>query len=319
MLTESVPPTEPITAGAFDTNRTILCPLPDHGVLRVSGADAQHFLQGQITCDLRELQPAHALHAAACSVQGRVQVLFLVLRDGENLLLVALRTQLPALLRRLQPYVLRAKVQFADLSDTYSVLGLAGTNAAALPLEADSLRVGYGVSAAQAQARYLLLVPTVGLNQVLARARNAGIQIGGQEVWTRLDIRDGIPEVPPELSEEFLPQMLNLDLLGGLSFQKGCYTGQEPIARTRHLGHLKRRMYAGRGAAGLAVGQPLLLAGMEQPAGRLVRVFSGPDGDTEFLAVVMLEALDAGKAFVDLAGNPVTFFDPPLHPDFRGG
>lgn len=265
------------------------CHLDDQGLVVASGADAITFLQGQLTNDLRELRPAAVVLAACNSAQGRVAALVRAIeRDGDVWLLVPRGAAAP-LVERLRRYVLRAKVGLRDASTEFAFAGLPGAGGT------PSHERGAGtLSRVRLRAGTLL----VGAHDDLQAALAAGRRVDAAH-WHAAAIAAGEPEVRPEAAEEWIAQMLNLDLLGGLSFTKGCYTGQEIVARTQHLGRIKRRMfrYVASGAHALAPKQALWLDGTKVAE---VVTSASVDGRTEALAVVALDARD--RPLVDETG-----------------
>jgi len=192
------------------------------GVLAFRGTDAARFLQGQLSADTEKLEPGASTLAGLHNAQGRVIALFALARPAADEFLAALPRELIApVAQKLGKYVFRAKVRIADESDSMRVLGASSGS------PADG-----GVAIAWGD-RHLLLVPR-GLERI-----DTGTSLAA---WERADIENGIPQVFAATSESFVAQMLNLDLLGAIAFDKGCYTGQEVIARAHYRGRVKRRM-----------------------------------------------------------------------------
>ena len=231
--------------------------LPDLGLIAVDGPDAADFLQGQITSDIRELAADRTHLSSHCSHRGRVLAIFRLLRLDGVIHLLLPRERIPDLLKRLRMFVLRSRVTLADVSDRLHCLGLAGVGAPALlearglpvPAAADELAVdpagptGLAVLRLPGAApRFMLLVPDAAPNPPRTWLA-AGAPPADPAAWTLLDIQAGLPWVYESTADTFVPQMLNLDLLGAISFRKGCYTGQEVVARLRYLGKLKRRLH----------------------------------------------------------------------------
>ncbi len=260
---------------------TLRCPLPQLGAVLAAGPDARAFLQGQLTNDLLALDRHPGLLAAACSPQGRVLELLRLAATPAGVLLLLPRSLIPALQERLSKYVLRADLRLDDASDRIALAGL--LDAPPDPSWTPAAAAAAGVAMLVASSRRILLAGAPdALDAALAR-----IPAGEAGDWEHACIEDGEPQLGPDTTGRWLPQMLNLDLLGGLSFSKGCYTGQEVVARTQNLGRLKRRMLRYEGPAGVIVGpgQPLY-AGAET-AGEVVAAASGPAG-LQLLAVVQL-------------------------------
>jgi folate-binding protein YgfZ len=260
--------------------------LADLGVLRFAGVDAISFLQGQLTNDMRRLAQSEPLLAACVSVQGRVVAVLHLLPHSEGILAVLPRELIPGLQERLRRFVLRSKVKIEDLSDEWWVAGLRAPEelaAAALTPPAprsylEDSRIGVAAISAD---RCWVVGPATALEP-------RGIRNESEEhalAWRLADIRDGLPQIHAATSEMFIAQMLNLDLIDAISFSKGCYTGQEIIARTQHRGRIKRRMFRLALPRTLEIGAPLALE--DGRAGRVVDCVS-LDGRCEALAVLSL-------------------------------
>ena len=258
------------------------CHLPCLGVVSVAGADARSFLQGQLTNDLRTLDDHPGLLAAACNPQGRVLELLRLAATADGVLLVLRRALIPALLARLPKFVLRARVHLADRSDEFSIAGLieAGSSGGRSPETAGEIRPSLLVASSR---RLLLAGPAAAVTRALA-----DLPATTPEDWHHSSIMDGEPDLEPETAGLWIPQMLNLDLLAAVSFSKGCYTGQEIVARTQHLGRIKRRMlrYTGPPDASVAPGQTLYSG--DALAAQVVRTCTDAGG-VQLLAVIGLE------------------------------
>jgi tRNA-modifying protein YgfZ len=274
--------------------------LPGFGVLRVSGADAVTFLQGQCTTDIRLLADGRTQLSAFCTNQGRVlaSVRFRQLDDAIYALLPA--DLLPRLATQLRKFILRAKVEVLQAADLHVGAMLAG------PRDSGTARRDFDEAAMTmspvplAGSTEVVTFQYSGDREVIAAPPSAWRAISGlslsrpnpraQSEWLALDIEAGLPQVTAATSEHFIPQMLNLDLLDGVSFTKGCYTGQEIVARTHHLGRIKRRTLRFRLPPGPMPEplQNLLLDGAK--AADVLMATATTDG-IELLAVTNLDAL----------------------------
>ncbi len=303
----------------------VLCStLSHHGLVVVRGPDADQFLQGQLTCDVREVTLERSLLGAYCSPKGRALACFRLFRRNDGLYLELPRDLVSPTLARLSKYVLRAKVTLEDASDHLVCLGIAGPNAAALALERlDEIpETVNGVlhSAEEESALTVIRLPgaiprfelygTASKVHALWNVRDERLRFTtGIEPWQALEILAGIPAVYPETVDAFVPQMLNLDLLGGISFQKGCYTGQEIVARTHYLGKLKRRMYLARVESPMPPkpGDPLFSpqADTSQSAGQLADACRHPDGGYVVLAVALINSAEHGTLHLISTDGPV--------------
>ncbi|MGO9038766.1 MAG: YgfZ/GcvT domain-containing protein [Steroidobacteraceae bacterium] len=264
------------------------------GVLRFSGPEAGAFLQGQVSNDTRRLSAHEPILAAYCTAQGRVISLLRLLPHTSGIIALLPREVLLQTMQGLRKFVLRAKVDIADLSDEFSVIGqhdAEALRAAGLPIPDATTgyveQEGLGVGRVPAgSGRYWLIGPSASLAE--RGFAGGGDALGVERAWRLADIRAGLPQVYAPTRELFVPQMLNLDLIDGISFTKGCYTGQEIVARTQHLGRIKRRMFRLRLPPGnWAIGQALYLA--DGRAGRLSEL-APVDEEFEALAVLNVEA-----------------------------
>lgn len=237
----------------FDNDTDIVFPSPEHegdkriypvaylGVLTIAGKDAAKFLQGQITCNINDITDTQSSLGAMCNPKGRAITTFLLVKNADAFLMILPIELLAAVKKRLQMYVLRSDVALTDSSDDLCLIGLS-----LQPAEAAEQRFA-------TSRQENIVVDFQGRSLVIAEADNAqafwaeqlkqGFQPESSAQWRYLDIISGIPWLTAETSEEFIPQMLNLDKLGGISFNKGCYTGQEIVARTHYLGKTKREMF----------------------------------------------------------------------------
>jgi len=282
--------------------------LPHMGVLRFSGPDAITFLQGQVSNDTAPLSRAAPVLAAYSTPQGRVLAILHLLPHSSGILGILPRDVATSTLERLRKFVLRAKVTIEDASAEIVVAGIHGSAPfAARTVEAPG-KTGYvekdGVGVGRVRQdsappadveRYWLIGDSASIARVALSGDPDRIELN----WRLGDIHDGQPQVYAATSELFVAQMLNLDLIGGISFSKGCYTGQEIVARTQHLGRIKRRMSRLRLPAGSwSVGQAIRLA--DGRAGRLTEL-ARVDAGFEALAVLSLDAAaaDAESASAD--------------------
>lgn len=281
----------------------VICDLSHHGLIVVEGEDTFTFLQGQLTCDLSQVTQSCSRLAAWCSPKGRVLALFRVFRSGNGILLQLPAPQLETTMARLRMYVLRARVSLGDVSDEFVRIGLCGDSATGVienllgsaPSAPDEM-IPFGDSRVVRLhgnvPRYQFIGERTAA-QELWRAAAEKLRPAGQQVWSLLEILAGVPEITQ--GNAHLPQMLNLDVLGGLSFEKGCYVGQEIIARTHHLGTLKRRMRLidGRAPECPSPGTPVVDATAGSEAGEIVS--SAPRGERDEFAALTVLRIDAAK------------------------
>ena len=266
------------------------------GVIRAHGEDATSFLQGQLTQDFALLDASHARLAGYCSAKGRMLASFIgIKRAPDEILLLCSRDILAATLKRLSMYVLRAKVKLSDASDDFMLCGVIGDAASALiaaSLPAWS-RVDSGAASVvqlysvSGQPRALWIAP-------LGEPEPSAPEISA-ELWQWSEVRSGIATVTQPIVEAFVPQMLNYESVGGVSFKKGCYPGQEVVARSQFRGTLKRRAYLVHCAAPLAAGQDVFHSSdAEQPCGTVAQAARAPIGGFDALVSMQTSAAESG-------------------------
>jgi folate-binding protein YgfZ len=294
--------------------------LEDLGIVRVRGVDAVRFLQGQLSNDVARLSAEHSILAGYHNPQGRtIALLRLVQWDADaaapgDILAVVPRELAGVVASRLGKFVLRAKVKIADESAGWRVSGLVDVAAGAVARGAGGLALSDLPSLVSAQTRsdgavfvrvaddpprWLVISPAD------APAPGTGHAAGDRQTWLRLDIAAGLPQVYAATSEEFVAQMLNLDVLNAIAFDKGCYTGQEVIARAHYRGRVKRRMqrFVSRAACHLASGDSGQLA--DGRAFKVVLATQLADGRCDFLAVAPLVGAGRDEAAVAISAGPV--------------
>jgi len=297
----SLLPAHPLPQGAVR--------LSDWGVIRASGADARNVLHGQLTQDLLHLQAGQARLAGSCSPKGRLLARFVVWSVGADEVLLACSADLlPAVLKRLSMFVLRSKCKLVDASADWPLWGLAG----------DAARVALGGRAAGAVWSHadaggvsLIRLPDAVID-------GAGVPrwlwAGGEpspmpaldpDTWRWLEVHSGVARVQAATSEQFVPQMVNLELVGGVNFQKGCYPGQEVVARSQYRGTLKRRAHIVVSPVALQPGQEIFHdADPGQPAGMVVLTGSLDRARHAALVELKLSALDGGSLHAGAPDGP---------------
>ena len=295
------------------------------GLIAVRGDDAVTFLQGQLTNDVRAVSDTHSQLSSHCSPKGRMLALFRVLRLGDAIVLQLPRERVADTLKRLRLFVMRAKVTLEDQSDGPIRIGVAGSGAVgalaalglALPELDNALAVTDEVTVLRLPApvpRFELIGPFERLAP-LWDALTPNSVMGDTDAWALLDIRAGIPTVYNTTVETFVPQMVNMQLIDGVSFDKGCYVGQEVVARMRYLGTLKRRMYLAEVESPTPPqpGDELHSAGStsEQGAGRVVDARPIGGGRYALLAVVEIAAAEVGDVRLGATGSLLHLTAPP--------
>ena len=290
--------------------------LADWGLIQAQGADTASFLHGQLTQDITALPPDRARLAGFCNAKGRLQATLVVWRqpasdapDAPDAWLLACSADLLApTLKRLSMFVLRAKCKLRDASTDTVLYGLAGAEAAAWL--GDALPPAAWAVAALGAARVVRLPDADGQVRCLL-AQSAGAPAPAlpaldEAVWRWLEVRSGVVRVAAATFEQFVPQMVNFELVGGVSFQKGCYPGQEVVARSQYRGTIKRRAMLFDSPAELSAGQEVFhSADPGQPAGRVALAAPQPGGGSTALVEVKLAALDAGSLHAGSADGPL--------------
>lgn len=275
---------------------TVVVPLLNQGLIRASGEDAASFLHNLLTNDVQNLKVDEVRFAGFCTPKGRLLASFHIWHEGADLLLALSADIQPAILKKLSMYVLRSKVKLSDPG--LVLLGLAGPNAQALAEEFKGVAIGGG--------RHLIALSveaaTTAWPKLTASARPAGVA-----AWRWIEIATGQPRIVAATQEAFVPQMVNMEVaaVGGVIFTKGCYPGQEIVARTQYLGKVKRRMYRARLDAALPPGTDVFTpeAG-DQHCGALVTVAPSPDGGYECLLVVQSSGAEAGEIHLGSPSGP---------------
>jgi hypothetical protein len=300
---------------------SLVAPLEHLGLIRVAGSDAVTLLQGQVTSDVREVGAERSQASGLCSPKGRLMASFRIVQEGSDLLLVLPRSLVTPILNRLRMFVLRADARLSDATGERVLLGLQGDPAAVagslpglaeLPGAVDEAMAGEGARAVRlpggALPRFLILAEPAAAPALWEGALAAGARPAGRTAWTLTEVLAGVPDVQPETSEAFVPQMVNLQALGGVSFNKGCYAGQEVVARMQYLGKLKRRMYPARVQAPEtpAPGTDLYAAGdaSGQSAGKVVAAAPHPEGGQALLAVLQIDAAEGGPVHLGSREGP---------------
>ena len=294
-------------------------------IIAVTGEDAASFLHGQLTNDVEHLGTADVRFAGYCTPKGRLLASFLMWRNAESVFL-----QLPAELRaalqkRLSMFVLRAKARLSDVSaDTANsvTIGVGGArgqaalqavlgNLPAAPYTRIDHALGTVMRLADAfgAARYQWLTsPDTALG--IVPSLRSTLALGGTDAWRLSEIHAGIPQITLKTQEQFVPQMINYELIGGVNFKKGCYPGQEIVARSQYLGKLKRRTaLASIDAPGALAGDEVFdVADPSQPCGMIVNAAPNGAGGVDALVELKLASLEQGDIRLgSAAGAPLAF------------
>jgi folate-binding protein YgfZ len=287
------------------------------GVIRAEGPDAASFLHGQLTQDFVLLDASEARLAALCTAKGRAIASFVGIRpEPERILLVCSRDILAATLKRLSMYLLRAKAKLSDASADFALFGLTGTALVANGVDAGALP---GRASAVGEAQVVSLYPSDGVPRALWIAPAGSPAPQGAELdpatWQWSEVRSGIVTLTTPVIEAFVPQMINYESVGGVNFKKGCYPGQEVVARSQFRGTLKRRTYLVQADAPVSAGQEVFAAGdADQPVGTVAQAAPAPDGGWSALISMQIAALEAGGLHVGAADGPALTVEPLPYP-----
>jgi folate-binding protein YgfZ len=308
---------DPAAELAATAGGDVVADLSHLGLLGITGNDAEPFLQGQLSCDVKGLSAGTATFGAYCSPKGRMLANFLLWPEAEGYLMALSSTLVSAIEKRLRMFVLRAKVVIADRTAERVLVGAAGGKAedalrtvGAVPSRPHGVARSPGATAVRLPADRFVIAVAPDRAEALWAGLSGPLRPVGTPCWEWLDVAAGLPLVTARTQDEFVPQMANLELIGGVSFQKGCYPGQEVVARTQYLGKAKRRMFLARveGAAP-APGDPLYSEDLgDQASGTIVNAAPAPEGGFDVLAVIPAASAAGSTVHLgSLAGAPLRF------------
>ncbi|MQA37141.1 CAF17-like 4Fe-4S cluster assembly/insertion protein YgfZ [Rugamonas aquatica] len=306
-----------------------VAPIGDQGLIALDGEESAGFLHNQLTNDVEHLSPGEVRLAGYCSPKGRLLASFLMWRNETTIFLQLPREIQAPVQKRLSMFVLRAKTKLSDageLPGNQVVLGLGGGMAEDVlqnwfdPLPAKPftkldhpLGTLLRVADAFGAARYQWLM-SAEVAQTVVPELAAKLSVGRTDAWHLSEIHAGIPQITKATQEQFVPQMVNFELLGGVNFKKGCYPGQEIVARSQYLGKLKRRttLVSISDAAAAAGVEVFATADPEQPCGMVVNAAPNGKGGIDALVEMKLAAIDAASVRLGSAdGAPLIFLDMP--------
>jgi len=304
-----------------------ITPLTHLGLIAATGEDAANFLHNQLTNDVEHLGNNEARLAGYCSPKGRLLASFLIWQTADRIMLQLPRELQTTIQKRLQMFILRAKAKLADVSEEYVMLGVAGPAAAsALMPWFPTLPVAiYGKVDNEAgtviRHSNAFDVPRYQWITTVEQAIEAWphlteiLQASGADAWQLAEIDGGVPHITAATQEQFVPQMINFELLGGVNFKKGCYPGQEIVARSQYLGKLKRRMlHASVTATQVAAGTEIFSADdPDQPCGMVVNAERSGADTTDCLVEIKLAATDSA-VHLGSASGPLLSFQPLPYP-----
>ena len=282
---------------------TCLVPLLGSGLLCFQGEESQSFLQGQLSSDIRLLTGANCQLSSYSTPKGRMQATFLAWKSEADYLLELPLLMLPALQKRLSMFIMRSKTKAIDASGDWGLIGVVGVQArqcaeawAGKPLQDNEVFAqAKGQVLALPGNRFMLAIPADQLVEQWSQLCTQGVP-ASEALWEYASIVAGEPRVTPATQEAFVAQMANLELVGGVSFTKGCYPGQEIVARTQYLGKLKRRAFRAHVKAdAVEPGMEVYSVEMNgQPSGVVMRASSAPEGGSELLVVAQMSSLEHG-------------------------
>lgn len=304
----------------------------DQGLIAVAGEEAAKFLHTQLTNDVEHLGNGDARFAGFCTPKGRLQATFLMWRDQEAVYLQLPRAIQAPLQKRLSMFVMRSKAKLRDATDEApfaAVLGFGGAKAQAAlgrivntlpatPMSATSGEFGavLRLNDAFGAPRYLWIASNEAAIAALPALKDE-LALGGNQAWNLSTIHAGEPQVSAATQEQFVPQMINLELLGGVNFKKGCYPGQEIVARTKYLGKIKRRTALASidNAAVRAGDEVFSTADPDQPCGMVVNAAPNGAGGADALVEIKLAQLGEEVRLGSAAGSAVRFLPMPYSLD----
>ncbi len=318
-------------AAALDAvlHEPVLVRLDELGRIRVDGADAVSFLQTQLTNDVANLSESALQLNGYCTPKGRLLATFHQWRDDDAVMLQLPAEILGPVMKRLSMFVLRSKAKLIDASSQQTTYGLAGPGAAATvrsagldvpeapwsSIRSDGVRASRMPPAPRAGERFLLTV-----DASTALPDRLGIPLRASAVWWWSEAAAAVPTVFAATQEKFVPQMINLEVLGGVSFRKGCYPGQEIVARSQYLGKLKRRMQVAHaaGASPPAAGSDVFHSARPEPVGTVVMSATAPGGGVDLLIELPVDRLESGSLHLESSSGtrlevgtlPYSLFDP---------
>lgn len=293
---------------------TVLAPLTQFGLIRATGEDAAAFLHNLLSNDIQHLGRNHAERCGFCSPKGRLLADFLIWRENNDYLLQLSADIQPAILKKLGMYVLRSKVKLTDASTDTVLFGIAGDGAEAalkasgLEIPAAPFDVSHFADGSAIRLdghRYQLALRPEAAARMWDQLAPLAKPVGATS-WRWLEVAAGIPHITSFTQEEFVPQMANLELIGGVSFTKGCYPGQEVVARTKYLGKVKRRTYRAHVQGNCPrPGTDLFSPDLpDQSCGKVIEAAPSPAGGCEMLASMLMSSAETGDVRLGCADGP---------------
>src|SRR6202163_2574228 len=298
----------------------VVCDLTPLAAMRIAGPDAAAFLQGQLTSDVAALTAGTAQYSAWCSPKGRMLANFVLLRtEATTFELLLPLSMIAAVRKRLTMFVLRSKATIEDRSGESVRIGVGGPTAAAAlraasidaPARFQLRTLDGGLIVAGPGGRYIALMQPALAEQFWDRVSNAA-RPAGFPVWQWLTIRAGVPVITPATTDRMVPQMANWDALDGVSFRKGCYTGQEIVARTQYLGRLKERTFLAHvDGPPPDPGEKLYSAAFgDQSCGTVLNAAAAPGAGSDLVAALQIAAAQSGDVRIGSPDGPAIILLP---------
>ena len=303
------------TPGADASTDNQLTAITNTGVIAINGQDAKKFLQGQLTCNLDDIDQQKSSIGALCSYQGKTICSFRILLDQDTYYLLLHTSLVASVMVYLKKYIAFSKAEMIDASDQFVQIGCWGDQIDRVlqaeldiePLAQEEVRssaLGLAIPVGQNPLRFICM-GNLENSQKLWNKLAVNCEKVSSQSWQLMNIRSGTPEISIDTTEQFIPQMLNLDLIGGISFQKGCYTGQEIVARSHYLGKQKRRLFRLQTRSGLSPTPGTEIFADEKPQAAGIVVNAAPssnENEYEILAVMKIAAMDKALFLDDKNG-----------------
>lgn len=304
-------------------SENVLSELSAYKLIEIKGDDARSFLLGLSTSDVKLVSPSYSQFSAICDTKGRVMASFLIFKRHDAYYLFLPENMAEQVIRKLKLHVLRAKVSINDHGQNLKLIGLSGTGTLRLLSQTLAMPIPEGSPGATFQdkeytviqlpgevhTRWLVVANHDAMDVLCEKLQPDVVQID-KDGWAYLDATSGVPFIVPLTAGEYLPQMLNLEALGGLSFTKGCYPGQEVVARLHYRGKLKRKLYVAHTDSQLLpeAGTPLYQAGNPNAIGHVLSAARHPNGQVALQAVIEIEQQNQGEIFLAPPANSNLIF-----------
>ena len=280
-----------------DTSNTITA-IAHLAIIKVTGKDAVQFLQGQLTCNINEITQSNSFFSAFCNAKGRTISTLLILKNADSFLLILPNELVEKVIGKLQMYILRSDVQLSNVTDELCIMGITSNNTALFTqMPETSFAVTNNseiiIKLPSNENRFLLISSVAIVKSLWTHfIQHHNFSMSNSNSWLYQDISAGLPWLTEDSSEEYIPQMLNIDKLGGISFNKGCYTGQEIIARTHYLGKAKRELFLAEcNSIALQDNEPLIITNENgQAIGKVLSIQPGTQNYKMLIVIAVTEA-----------------------------